>query len=49
MGAALALSKYFGFEITFPPPDVVIVFGIAAFVYGAFRIFRGVKTYNNPS
>jgi hypothetical protein len=49
MGAALALSKYLGLEITFPPPDVVIVFGLAAFVYGAFRIFRGVKTYNNPS
>ena len=49
MGAVLALSKYFGLEITFPPPDVITVFGVAAFLYGAFRIFRGVKTYNNPS
>ncbi|MBP6687395.1 MAG: hypothetical protein KA160_06015 [Lacibacter sp.] len=49
MGAVLALSKYLGFEITFPPADVIVVFGIAAFLYGSFRIYRGVKTYNNPS
>jgi hypothetical protein len=49
MGAVLVLSKYIGLEITFPPADVVIVFGSAAILYGGFRIFRGVKTYNNPS
>jgi hypothetical protein len=49
LGAVLALSKYLGLEFSFPPPDVITVFGVAAFFYGAFRIFRGVKTYNNPS
>ena len=48
MGAVLALSKFIGLEITFPPPDIIIVFGIAASLYGGFRIFRGIKTYNNP-
>ena len=48
-GAMLALSKYIGLEITFPPADVVLIFGVAAFLYGAFRIYRGIKTYNNPS
>ena len=48
VGGALALSKYIGMEITFPPPQSVMIFGIAAFLYGAFRIFRGVKTYHNP-
>lgn len=49
VGAVLAVSKLIGLEITFPPPDVVTIFGIGAFLYGAFRIFRGVKTYKNPS
>ena len=48
VGAVLALSKYIGLEITFPSADVVLIFGVAAFVYGAFRIYRGVKTYHNP-
>ena len=49
VGGMLVLSKYLGFEISFPPADVVMIFGVAAFFYGAFRIYRGVKTYNNPS
>ncbi len=49
VGVVLALSKYIGLEIVFPPADVVLIFGVAAFIYGAFRIYRGVKTYNNPS
>lgn len=49
VGATLALSKYIELEITFPPADVVLIFGVAAFLYGAFRIYRGIKTYNNPS
>lgn len=48
VGGALALSKFIGLDITFPPPESIIIFGIAAFAYGAFRIFRGVKIYNNP-
>jgi hypothetical protein len=48
VGGVLALSKHIGLEITFPPPDVIQIFGIAAFAYGGFRIFRGVKTYHNP-
>lgn len=45
MGAVLAGSKYIGLELPFPPPEVITIFGIAAFIYGAFRIFRGIKTY----
>lgn len=48
VGGVMAVSKYIGLEITFPPPDVIQIFGIAAFAYGAFRIFRGIKTYHNP-
>ncbi len=46
VGAMLALSKYMGLEITFPPPEVVTIFGAFAFLYGCFRVYRGVKTYN---
>lgn len=49
VGAVLAVSKFIGLEIAFPPPDVLVVFGSGAFLYGAFRIFRGVKTFKNPS
>jgi len=45
MGGILTASKYIGLELSFPPPEVITIFGIAAFIYGAFRIFRGVKTY----
>ncbi len=46
VGAMLALSKYLGLEITFPPPEVVTIFGAFACLYGCFRVYRGVKTYN---
>lgn len=46
VGAMLALSKYLGLEITFPPPEVIAIFGAFAFLYGCFRVYRGVKTYN---
>nr|WP_294902843.1 hypothetical protein [uncultured Lacibacter sp.] len=49
MGGALALSKYIGYEMSLASPEVLMIFGIAAFLYGAFRIYRGFKTYNNPS
>lgn len=45
VGGMLAVSKYIGLEITFPPPEVITIFGAAAFLYGGFRIFRGIKTY----
>lgn len=45
MGGALAASKYIGFELTFTSPEAVVIFGIAAMLYGAFRMFRGVKLY----
>ncbi len=45
MGGVLTASKYIGLELSFPPPEVITIFGIAAFIYGAFRIFRGIKTY----
>lgn len=49
VGAGLVVSKYIGLEIAFPPPEVVTIFGAGAFLYGAFRIFRGIKTFKNPS
>ena len=45
VGAVLAASKYVGIEITFPPPEVVTIFGIAAALYGCFRVYRGYKLY----
>jgi hypothetical protein len=45
VGGTLAVSKYIGLEITFPPPEVITIFGAAAVLYGGFRIFRGIKTY----
>lgn len=45
MGGVLTASKYIGLELSFPPPEVITIFGIAAFIYGTFRIFRGIKTY----
>jgi hypothetical protein len=49
VGAVLAVSKLVGLKIAFISPDVVTFFGIGAFLYGAFRIFRGIKTFKNPS
>lgn len=46
VGAMLALSKYMGLEITFPPAEVITIFGALAFMYGCFRVYRGIKTYN---
>jgi len=45
VGTFLVISKYIGLEIAFPPPDVVMIFGAFAVVYGGFRIFRGYKLY----
>jgi hypothetical protein len=45
VGAVMAASKYIGLEITFPPPEVVTIFGIAAALYGCFRVYRGYKLY----
>ena len=46
VGITLVLSKYIGLEITFPPAEVVTIFGAFATLYGIFRIYRGIKTYN---
>jgi hypothetical protein len=46
VGIALVVSKYIGLEITFPPAEVVTIFGALAALYGAFRVYRGIKTYN---
>jgi hypothetical protein len=46
VGGVLLASDLFGLDITFPPPEAVKIFGGAAFIYGCFRIFRGIKTYN---
>jgi hypothetical protein len=45
VGITLAVSKYIGLEITFPPPEAVTIFGALAALYGFFRIYRGYKTY----
>ncbi|MFT3845462.1 MAG: hypothetical protein QM725_10435 [Lacibacter sp.] len=46
VGIALVLAKYAGFEFSFIRSELVIVFGVIAGMYGGFRIFRGIKTYN---
>ncbi|MFN5136524.1 MAG: hypothetical protein ACK5DG_14520 [Chitinophagaceae bacterium] len=46
VGITLVLSKYIGLEITFPPAELVTIFGTFAILYGIFRIYRGIKTYN---
>lgn len=46
VGAALVAAKYIGLEIGFLPPEAVTIFGAFAFLYGIFRIYRGIKTYN---
>jgi hypothetical protein len=45
VGVTLTFSKYLGLDITFPPPEVVTIFGILATLYGLFRVFRGYKIY----
>lgn len=45
VGTLLVIAKYIGFEIALPKPEFVQVFGALAFLYGAFRIFRGIKLY----
>lgn len=49
VGVTLAVSKYIGLEITFPPPEAVTIFGIFAALYGLFRMYRGYKTYKQDS
>jgi hypothetical protein len=46
MGLALALAKLAGFEFRYIPSEAAIAFGTLAVVYGGFRVFRGIKTYN---
>ncbi len=46
MGLALVLAKLAGFEFRYIPSEVAIAFGALAALYGGFRIFRGIKTYN---
>lgn len=45
VGVTLAISKYIGLEITFPPAEVVTIFGVLAALYGGFRVYRGYKIY----
>jgi len=45
VGLFLVIAKYIGIEIALPKPEFIPVFGALAFLYGAFRIFRGVKLY----
>lgn len=47
VGGLMLGSKYIGLEISFPPPEILTIFGAACLIYGAFRIFRGIKTYKN--
>lgn len=44
VGIFLAISKYIGLQFHFPPPDVATIFGVCSAAYGAFRIYRGIKT-----
>ncbi len=45
VGGTLALSKYIGLDIRFPPPEAVTIFGMIATLYGLFRVYRGYQTY----
>jgi hypothetical protein len=45
VGGTLVAAKYVGLDLTFPPPEVVTIFGAAVFIYGCFRIYRGYKIY----
>jgi hypothetical protein len=45
VGGLLVISKSIGLNITFPPQDVITVFGVLCLLYGLFRIFRGYKTF----
>ena len=45
VGAVLLLAKQIGLELTFPPPEVVSVFGVFCVLYGLFRVYRGVQSY----
>lgn len=47
VGSVMVLGKYFGIEIHFPPKDVLSIFGALSAAYGVFRIYRGIKTWNN--
>lgn len=47
VGGLLSASKFIGLQITFPPPEVVTVFGVICLLYGGFRIFRGIKLFKN--
>ncbi|HEX4958389.1 MAG TPA: hypothetical protein VFV46_09450 [Lacibacter sp.] len=49
VGITLSISKYVGLEITFPPPEVVTIFGLLAALYGFFRMYRGYQTYKQDS
>jgi len=44
VGVVLIFATWLGISLHFPPPDVAQIFGIACFIYGGFRIYRGFKT-----
>ncbi len=43
MGLFFLLKEVFGFAIDFPPRPFNYIFGGLCLLYGAFRIYRGVK------
>jgi hypothetical protein len=45
VGGALVVSKYIGLKLAFPPPEMLVAFGSVSVLYGAFRIYRGVKSF----
>ena len=49
VGGVLVVSEYIGFKPAFPPHEMILAFGAVSVLYGAFRIYRGVKTFYSGS
>jgi hypothetical protein len=45
VGGVLVLSEYVGLKLAFPPPEMLLAFGSVSILYGAFRVYRGVKSF----
>jgi hypothetical protein len=43
MGGFFLLSHQFGVKLAFPPAPFNYIFGGLCLLYGAFRIYRGIK------
>jgi hypothetical protein len=45
VGVFLLAAEFMGKKLAFPPKEFIWVFGSLSFLYGVFRIYRGIVSF----